>query len=1439
MAERIRNMAGAAPTETSTLVIANASGVVTGEYRPQIAERARAKTLLKETAAQEQSTFQEASEIVSNVAKLSAAELSQFNTDHPGFVADSTRIFNETFRPQTDQEQKELERVLYFVRDDMQRIYTEAMQTAPRADPDSWYGSSPPKSEEDRLEVVDKALANYEERFWDYGEVTLRRIFGDNADIPALRQRYEGAASHLTSRVATAIRKEIKGIAFMPKDTEQKLIEMSVADRRSYFQSLPESLRTDNLGDLYLLDIKGELEATRGEREETRREQRRRATADERLHYNNYREKFDFSWAETPDELRDSVYDWLDYFAQQLPREAEDKVYESANTGLHNALGSLEQARNRIGLPADSVIAQELRETIEGHVAIIAGVRLLESKDGFDGFIKLRADYAKNETGHGDRVYLKEGSAIMADQLSEKDGEIYKGGPDDLTKPQSGDTKTFRGELERKAIHYAITHELYITKDDFERAELGEREIRQEVARMNLSLNEGRVVIKQRMEQRRVNRERGGRYGWEDGIEELLLLDSRGMFKARSLTDQQERAKAVAKVVARTGVFKKIKEMLDKEDDLFGKTLDERRDIIRQKIKDKMTEEGNTVLLHEIEALPDQVSKDRALWKWVENYNKPKLKSVREGSDDESWFPSLWDAERLKIDKPEGLVDRALEKDEFKAMVEEIEDPYKGLTPEQIQRQIRGEFRMGIQRAVEVKHLSPGESAKEFDRLMQVRQKDIDRRIEEVMFGRQQRETRAIRNFHINKAQDKFLGLEARWGGLTTRKINKEGKEKMVNIFSEARDMLKAKIDKEASDIEVKVNAWRARQNFTNLTAEQIEEQTIKQRRLFRRNATFAATLGLRELGIAHDLPIWNYYYYGDPSLIEAFAPLIGYTQDEKSTIVGVLERSRREMEAVFSFMAKQYMDGELLVIRGEKGLQIEDEDGTLRDFHEEQWVTPRVINTGGELKLRDLFEARFMISKSGGIKAPQLITKIADLGIYDELWENGCLDKREWQGFKKRRNKYELRQQSFLNIREMADPVAYVKRLAGAANARKFLVGGEVQGQGKIPGALNEPYNGLWRFRDEFLDVAKWIGSNLRELISRERILPKNPDMDRILKDEFNQRLTHVTSDPKTVKEFRAIVMKILNHPGISKHLGTIASDKMVAVGGEILKFMRDYMDNRDYVRNKAGYAPMNYQWDNELIARALFTEAEQSQPIIARKGDFNQLDEDGNPVYYLGGEIIADTGGEVLGGDHLAYAPEGRTGLANYLFMAILRASSYHIVDAQTIRALEGRAKITKKKMDDKRTDLMAEILPVTALGAIDAEKEILKQHDQSVKQIIQEFAKISIEEKDTHGVRVEYGQKLQTASTQRRNSQVNIARLTNQAIEAELDAQFNAGNLTNQILRTMIAGRRAELARLGADPLRGNIELEISRLINQYVDERLHKEFVGEWSTRLLAA
>lgn len=1484
--------------------------------------------------------------------ELTEDERSAFEKDLEESLADIVHLFNEG-EQFVDEEGKKIG-ILTFFRDDVRRIYLEASAQSPPSSDSEWGPSPTTKNSQERIHDVYKALGwneetnkfRYDERFWGYGDIALSVIRdrdGNPVDPRILKAAFKGMASFLAPKVALAIEKRLKGIPVDPKR---------------------------DFGDLFLVDIERELEETNEEREQDRKEKRKRATAKERLHYNNWRERFDFTWAEDIDELRDTIHDWLEIFARQIPRESAEKVNESIQTGRRNAISALEAAAHRIGIEKGSTIYIELQDTIEGHVDAISGVEMQNRKGGLEAHTAYLEDFANNFNGHHDAIYLRPKSALIQHYLSRNDGEAFLGGPSTLEKPKGGDVKEHKSQKEWEAKMYAYSHELYISEDDFKNAVTQkaafEKSVREEVAQLNIPADQIEAEVRQRIDQKMASFEAGirqeveelylspeatkqeirrrlgeklGRYGWYDTVEELLLEDSRGKEKARNqlgdyrqmtetiehevaalnlppdqakqeisqrvieeirkrvsdadefnaaMADYQKRwnkrKEGLVKVEARTGVFRTIKERLDKRDGLFGKSTEERRKIIRSRIKDKMRKEKRyEALLTEIEAIPDQEAQDRVLWKWVKEFNdfRQKTKGGTEHdsgvSTPEPWFPTSWDKVRLSITKTGKLADRALTKDQLEAMIEEVDDPCLNLTDDQIRKQIRKEFIEDIKKEIGAEGITEDQVAGELRARLVRKESDIAKKINNVLFNQQQRLTDAVREYNINRVYAKFIGLEARLGGLTVRTLDKDGKLVMRTIASVARDIIKAKIDWEAATLEKQVEIHgealaqkRDEQNNPVYSPEQIEEQKNKKRRELRRGATFGSVLALREIGIANDLALTEYSFYGHTEQIQAFTELVEWDHTDKAFLPEFLDRPRREEEATMNFLAQQYMDGKYLIIRDNPDLdpkfefefemdpqtnqpRIDPEtkkkvykldefdmpipkrntDGSLKVLkwnsdHKEAFDRARVINSGGELALRDLFESRFMVSTSGGVKVADLISKVGDLGIRDLLWEYGCWDMREFQGFIKRRDEVELGDQSFWNIEKWAAPISYAQRLRGAIAARVFLVGGELKGIGKVLGLLNEPLNGAWRFRDEFFVPGAWLDSQERDKL-------------------FNEPRT-----VNSVAEWRMKMRGGLENNDATKHLTDITRDKLISLAGDIFKNVIDYMTAREYVRNRAGFAPKNWQYDNDLIMEGIFEEYAKRSPVFALANEILFEDPEGRKILAEAGDILAAEGDEKLGEQHLSYAPEGRTKAARDLFRFMLQGSTYHTLDKADSRSLITEGKEVRKKMTDKRNKLLAKIMSEDEVKNIEAKQAKLDAENKKTLPNMQaEFVALvknrEGESKDTFKVK-DYNQKVDNISQKReelkkknkeiRAEEVKIATDMNKIVQDTLDKKSQAGTLTNEEaeLRSMIAGRRQELARMGAKPELGNIELEINRIINQYIDYQLHMQFPGEWYARV---
>lgn len=1121
-----------------------------------------------------------------NLAALSPAQLNEYRQSRLENLQEMGNLVNGA----------DARGVFSFVMEDIRQIYAKvapapetAVATRRRRRRSSMYSDyspeSAPKSVDERIRDVKDALANYQETFWDYGDAILRARFGSNANISALKEAYKGVSSYVAAKVAIAIIKDLK------KQSGEDVLDPA-----------------NEIGDYFLTEIQNQLEANAVETERQRQRQRRNASPEEMLGYNNWRERFEFSWAENREELERSVFAWIEKFEKHLPNETAETVHQEAGKWKANAIGALEVAAHELGISEKDPFYEFLRNTIETYTNVKGGVKLLESDGGFEPYTGYLEAHAHNFNGHHDTIYLGNAkSAIIQHFLSRNYNAISLGDTGNIEKPQAGDLEDFRGNIEEQAKEYAATQQLYIRKADFDRRET----------------------------------ENNNGYGWDDLIEGLLLVDNRGMATANALTDPVVQAEAIAKVATRTGVFKRIKERLDQEDGLAGLTDDQRRDVIRDRIKAKIRLAHKDQLLNEINAM-NQADADAALWNYVRDFNKKM-----ESQGHRIWAPSAWDFVRLNIDTPTKLVDRVLAEDELEAMIEEVgsfqsqigttgltvQINIDGLTDEQIQAQIDA-----------------------LPNLTAIQKREL---LEDVLFDKQQRESEVERAFSINRDYQKFLGADARWGGMAVRVVDDNGNVVLKTVWQIAEEILKAKIDKEEADIEARVTAHEtALRARGGLTDAQIEEAKSRRRRRLRGHATFGATLALREKGIANDLPIWNYYYYNDPQRIQTFAPLVGYTHNDKVEIVDLLDRGRREMRAVWDHLADTYMDGRVLIVRDEANADV-DQNGQPRDFHQERWDRARVINEAGVVALRNVFESRFMLSTSGGIEVVDLISKIGDLGIYDLLWEMGCKNFREFQGFIKRRDEWELRRQSFWNIREWRDPITYAKRLRGAGAALPYLRGGEVKGQGRKPGVLQEPMMGAYKVRDFVLEENNWI--------NKQRIF----EVEKLIRDAV---------------------------PNLKKE----AQDKMVEIGAGILVTLIEYMDARRYVMNRAGLAPKNWKADNELIADAYFKELLKRDPILFEAGEILA---DGKVA--KGGEEKEPYGAETLGSEDLGYAPQGRSELAVAFYKEILKTSTYHTLVEKDRKVWARRGKAVKARMGAERERIAAAGLPADVEARIEARR------------------------------------------------------------------------------------------------------------------------------------
>lgn len=1187
-------------------------------------------------------------------------------------------------------------------------------------------------------DLVLRIPGSFRETFWEW----------DDSIVQQLRAEFEGIGTYLASNVSRSLIRELHNPERRPDPGDR--------------------------GDQLLEELK-----------EKRNKLRQRATSKERLNWNEWMRTFDFNWAENMDELHDTVFDFLEKFEEVISSKPVTEASDMIRTWKGNGESMFDSRVNSLGLSEKDPEIKRLKATIEAYTDVIGGVKLLEAgRDGFEGYVGHLESFMRESIRHMDGIVLSSQEVFIADDMISADGgKIYLSGDDQTEKPSELQTEEFRETKIREAKKHASTHQLYITESDFEDARL--RLIKMEISaeatrvgqRMGRTPEQIKVDIKRRLslvkkEEQRTGVRINARYYWgeDDPIQELLLEDQRGHDEAVRLSGQ-DGAAMEARREARTGVFNAIKKKWDKKEKSVvygGKTLfdlspDERKEEIRFRIRREIDRRGDEGFGKKVDQMQDANARDAALWNWVKELNDKVFKYGTLEAGSRPWFPTKWDKVRLAIDRPEKLRDRGLTEEQATAMVEKINDPYEGMTDAQIRQKIKDDNALK----------GPGK----------VGDRELEEDIKDLLFERDRKVAKAGRAVDTLMKFHTFVGYEARAGGLTTRVMEDDpsspnyGETKMGVIYDEVCEILRDKIKAEEQWIEDQVNFYKegVLENTSGLTKEQIEEKlkakktglegkkrggqgpdkdelvydshnvevmlaaykrglnvyekmghqlsseelergVIQARRFFRRDAVFALTHAAKEIGLTEgDLPNCNYYYYNDEKLIQALAPYYGYTHEYKQTITQIVDRGRREIRAVKRYVAIKHMgEGEEKKRRLRVAL-----DQPLIALHDDQPARPRVINIGGPL--REIYESQMMVSTSGGVMVPDLIVGFSDLGIDDLFFESGALNLRQfWRGVK-RLDEAELEEQSHWALgkdkKEHKDGVTYAKRLRGSGVARVTLVGGKVEGKGELPGVLNEPMTGAYKFRDMFFDPSTWIFPH-----------GQTDDMT---------RLSTWRGSTDVIDQAKVDFQKILDEAGI-KTIQPIVYDKLVEIGFGIMKPLVDYMDSLKYKENRGGKAPRNWKLDNELIFR-----------------DWVGL--------LLSREWVEGKGGrepgprEIMGAQGLDYAVQGRSPLAVKIFTQILRTSSYHLMKAKNITPL------VKGGTDDDSKEVLEGAIKVKA--RMDDKKRIIEGRMKE-------------------------------------------------------DSEF----------KKLLDGRRKVL--VGDNMEDKEIEKDLERMRLNYVEDRLHREFVGEW-------
>lgn len=1247
---------------------------------------------------------------------------------------------------------------------------------------------------------------------------------GDSSEIVRELQQYNESLlkGQLPRELAHQYGKEYAGIA-------EYILRNVGASMNKYLQGTfhPEATIFLNTGDRLFLTLFNEIK-------QDRKKERLRAGPEDRLQFNDWREKYDFTWAEDVDELRDTINDWLDKFKAHFsagPGEtplSPQQLDQDVNRYRANAISSLEVAFHNIGISEDDPRARELRNTIDSTVDVVAGVIFAEIPEGFDVYLGHLTEFSYAFDKRHDAIYLgNPKSALIFDFLSE-DHEIDRemvninmGYPGSVEKPEKGVIERYRSVIEERAKHYAMTHEYYISDKDFEEAVLDREGVEKQV---NKEIENGELVIEgmdavdniveARLESRR-NRIENGRYTWgeDDPIERLLLSGGLDRISRTVNSDPQLEAKrleAIRKARIRGKAFRDIKIRLDKAEGL-RLNPEERKLQVRQRIKAQIIEIqgggkedtqgfGAAYIARFIERdakgkLRRPEDQDAALWRWV---NQENNRLIADGKD--IWAPTEWDYVRLSINRPTDLIDRALTKEHFKAMIEEIKDPllipFLGLKSTQ-----EVEIRQTIYDMVNRGEITEDRAGEIF---------------EDVRTAKARAEAQARRAFDISWPYLKFLGQEAMDGGMVARTVDKEGKTKLISVWREVQDILKSKIDKEEKDVEDEVKvyevfankirgfsdpdftgfrnkeladkrkavetAYRTRLNIPTtkiltvpqqekvdeevsryethidtiraMDDEALEQGKVEQRRWLRRDKTFGATLALRELGIAHDLPIWHYPMFNEPGMVGHVAKYMGYTDRDKPIIADVIDKGRREMKAVWGYVADKYMDGQILIV----------DDNPRIGQHQENPERARVVNLSGNMRLREIFESMFMISTSGGVELADWITKFGDLGIYSLMTEMGQKNMQEFHGFKARRDKSERRRQPIWNASESRDPITYAKRLTESSGVKPFLTGGKTK-QGYEPGILNEPFQGMYKLRDKFFDV---LGGHTWE--------PKGKLLA-LLKDRQ-------VRDHDFVNKMQAILME----EGANSFLDPVAKDQLTEIGAGIMKPLIDLLDSLRYQMNRGGRTPTNWKLFSQQIIDAYI------EKMLVRETQAG-YDEAGN--------LVRPAKQERLGDAHLAYAKQGRSPTGAEVFRAILKGSSYHALSNMEIEDLKLEPQFRKAQNDlnTARTQAILNVLPSVPTT------ELTGKIDEVISSFGEGF-----------------------------HPPADVEAKVLEAVQPNIEAAIAAGKIVPAELQDLLNKRRVYLKSQQTSEF--ETKRDLVRMVRHHITDYVHKNVVGEWAANFAA-
>lgn len=728
--------------------------------------------------------------------------------------------------------------------------------------------------------------------------------------------------------------------------------------------------------------------------------------------------------AESAEELVPAVLDWFRDQMAEISDTDLQSVHDQISKIRSVGVGLVETCRVRLETEERQKISETHPEFLRAKAVLeggsdVLGYEKVIYKGGEDISAQYAERFASNYLGHHDAIYLNPKVAYALLKLrTHRRGTYWMGHDFSEEKVDEGSMRDYRQMIQEEIVEELSTHDIFISEDDFYKRSHIDNEVNPE----------GRDL----------------RYSFNDNIEKLLLDPED---KQRQVIVASGDAEALRRHDIRVKVFRDIKARLDAKEGLGGLTAEQRQNAIRQRVIQKMHQKTGSgflavstkeamIKMETARQTGDVAAFDGAMWEWVKEYNNHRIKFQLK-----RWYPSGWDKVRMKIDRPERVIDRSLTDEQLEAMYEPIE----------------------------------GVSLEDYKKAYA---------IDTARFAFQ-----LARSYAIFEMEDVILGgirarvRDPKTGGPV------DPDNKVVRIFDMVQQRLQKAIAEEAAELEkakTTAQAEIARLKAAGKLKEAKEEQIKLDKEIL--SAQFLATHALKKLGFVDgSLPVWSQQLTDEAAInffgeaLAAYGVNVAYgepiSHNNKELLYEILERGRRALQSEYDWAAKEFMVGTYPVfprdINGHPMPQFDANDNPIpaeaympnvRGGTATMSERKRIVNAGAVREHRSITDTRFETSTSGGVAVPELIPDIADMGFYPNLIKLGVGNIAGLHGYIKRQDELEAHEQKLFTS---MDPVYSARERAAAYKAKKYLTGGTLDKGESTPGFLNEPFHGAFKSAD------------------------------------------------------------------------------------------------------------------------------------------------------------------------------------------------------------------------------------------------------------------------------------------------------------------------------------------------------------------------------------